>query len=393
MFREMKEQGMSVSEIARRTGVSRPTVVKYLLSEEPPKYGSSGNGRVSVLEPYKPYVRERIEAYNLSGVRILEEIRAKGYSGGYTVLKDYCQTLRSGMRVKAVWRFETKPGEQAQVDYGDFGPVFIDGEMRKLHCFAMQLGYSRDRYAEFSTDIRTETLISQHMNAFTYFGGYTNSILYDNMKQVVLDRKAKATDSSFNPLFMDFLEFYGIWPRLCHPYRPQTKGKIENTIKFIRNNFWKGRAFTSVADANSQLLQWCNSVNGRVHRTTGGIPCERLKLECLNPIQGHPPYLMQHTDTRKVSRDCYISYRGNRYSVPWKHAGREATVTELNGRLSVTVDGAIVAEHDVLQGCGRISRVKEHFDGLLKTIKEENLRQYSDVEKRNLAEYDTVAGD
>jgi transposase len=86
MFREMKEQGMSVSEIARRTGVSRPTVVKYLLSEEPPKYGSSGNGRVSVLEPYKPYVRERIEAYNLSGVRILEEIRAKGYSGGYTVL-------------------------------------------------------------------------------------------------------------------------------------------------------------------------------------------------------------------------------------------------------------------------------------------------------------------
>ena len=111
MFKEMKEQGMSVSEIARKTGVSRPTVMKYVQSVKPPEYGSTGNGRLSILEPYKPYIRERIEAYNLSGVRILEEIRAKGYTGGYTVLKNYCQTLRNDMQVKAVWRFETKPGE------------------------------------------------------------------------------------------------------------------------------------------------------------------------------------------------------------------------------------------------------------------------------------------
>ena len=124
---------MTVSEIARRTGVSRPTVRKYIGSDKPPVYGSStGNGRLSILEPYKPYIRERIEGYNLSGVRILEEIRTKGYTGGYTTLKDYCQTLRNDSRMKAVWRFETKPGEQAQVDYGDFGPIEIDGVMRKL---------------------------------------------------------------------------------------------------------------------------------------------------------------------------------------------------------------------------------------------------------------------
>ena len=393
MFREMKEQGMSVSEIARRAGVSRNTVRKYMLSGEPPIYGSSGNGRLSILEPYKPYIRERIEAYNLSGVRILDEIRAKGYSGGYTVLKDYCQTLRSDMQVKAVWRFETKPGEQAQVDYGKFGPILIDGEMRSLYCFSMVLGYSRARYIEFRTDMKTETLISQHTNAFGYFGGYTNSILYDNMKQVVLDRKARVSDSTFNPLFMDFLEFHGIWPRLCHPYRPQTKGKIENTVKYVRSNFWNGNTFTSLADVNSQALQWCDRVNGDVHRTTGEIPRERLPLEKLNPVQGHPVYVMKLTDTRKVSRDCYVSYRANRYSVPWKHAGRESSVTELNGRLSVTVGGAVVAEHDVLQGSGRISRNREHFAGLLKAIKEQNLQHYSDVEKRDLAEYDTVAGD
>ena len=393
VLKEMHEQGMSVSEIARRTGVSRPTVIKYLLSEETPKYGSSGNGRLSILEPYKPYVRERIEGYSLSAVRILDEIREKGYKGEYSTLKNYCRTIRNDMRVKAVWRFDTKPGEQAQVDYGTFGPILIDGEMRKLYCFAMQLGYSRARYIEFSTDMKTETLISQHTNAFRYFGGYTNTILYDNLRQVVLDRKAKVSDSTFNPLFMDFLEFHGIWPRLCHPYRPQTKGKIENTIKFVRGNFWNGNTFTSPADVNGRALQWCDRVNGSVHRTTGEIPRERLPLEKLNPIQGHPVYAMRLTDTRKVSRDCYVSYKGNRYSVPWKHAGREASVTELDGRLSVAIDGAVAADHDVLQGTGRISRVKEHFAGLLKAIKEQNLQHYSDVGKRDLAEYDTVAGD
>ncbi len=393
MFKEMKEQGMSVSEMARRTGVSRNTVRKYTLSDKPPAYGSSGNGRVSILEPFKPYVRERIEGYNLSGVRILEEIRTKGYTGGYTTVKEYCQTLRNDTKVKAVWRFETKPGEQMQVDYGSFGTIEVDGAMKKLYCFAAMLGYSRTCYIEFSADIGTAALITQHMNAFGYFGGYTGAILYDNMKQVVLDRKVKASESTFNPLFMDFLEFHGIWPRLCHPYRPQTKGKIENTVKFVRGNFWNARPFTSLADLNAQALQWCDKVNGRVHRTTGEIPFDRLKLEGLNPIQGHPAYVMKLTDTRRVSRDCYVSYRGNRYSVPWKHAGREASVTELGGRLSVTVDGTVVAEHDMLEGSGRISRKREHFEGLLKAVRDENLRQYADVEKRDLAEYDTAGGE
>ena len=394
VFKELHEQGMSVSEISRQTGVSRNTVRKYINAVKPPEYGgSSGNSRVSKLEPFKPYIRERIEGYNLSGVRIFEEIKAKGYTGKYTILTDYCKTLRNDRKIKAVYRFETKPGEQAQVDYGDFGPVDIDGAARKLHCFSMVLGYSRARYIEFSLDQRTETLINQHMNSFQYFGGYTNSCLYDNMKSVVLDRRMKAGESRFNPQFQDFLDFHGIVPRLCHPYRPETKGKVENTVKFIRGNFWNGRVFSSLQDLNGQALQWCNRVNGQVHRTTGAVPFDRLPMEHLNPIQGHPAYAPHVTDTRRVSRDCYVSYYGNRYSVPWKHAGRESTVTESQGRLSVTVDGAVVAQHEVLQGTGRISRNSDHFDGLLKKVREQNLRQYGDVEKRDLSVYDTLAGE
>ena len=99
------------------------------------------------------------------------------------------------------------------------------------------------------------------------------------------------------------------------------------------------------------------------------------------------------TDTRRVSRDCYVSYLGNRYSVPWKHAGRESAVTESQGKISVTVDGAVVARHDMLQGTGRISRNSDHFDGLLKKVREQNMHQYGDVEKRDLSIYDTLAGE
>jgi len=118
----------------------------------------------------------------------------------------------------------------------------------------MQLGYSGDRYAEFSTDIKTETLISQRIKAFTYFGGYTNSILYDNMKQVVLYRKARQPGPDSTLFSWTSLSSTAYSPDCDIRTGRRQRGKIENTIKFIRNNFWKGMAFTSVADANSQLL-------------------------------------------------------------------------------------------------------------------------------------------
>ena len=112
-------------------------------------------------------------------------------SGGYTILKDYCNKLRKDRRIQAVYRYETKPGKQSQVDFGDFGYIDIDGKRRKLYAFSMILGYSRMRYVEFTADISTENVIKMHLNAFSFFGGFTDTILYDNMKQVVIDRKMR----------------------------------------------------------------------------------------------------------------------------------------------------------------------------------------------------------
>ena len=390
MFRTMKEQGMSISEIARRTGVCRKTVRKYIAMEKPAKY--SREGRQSVIAPYTDYVRGRIDKHNLSAVRIYEEIREKGYPGSYTTVKRLCRVIRKNRRIQAVYRYETDPGKQSQVDFGEFGYIDIDGKHRKLYAFSMILGYSRMRYVEFTTDISTENVIRMHLNAFSFYGGFTDTILYDNMKQIVIDRKIKASESRFNQKFMDFAEYYGIVIRLCYPYRPETKGKIENTIKYLRYNFWVGRSFESLSDINVQCGEWLNRVNSQIHGTTHEIPVERLKKESLNQLSSVPTYMTRKEESRKISRDCCVSYKGNRYSVPWKYAGRECRIIEESSIIKLEIDSGIVADHAILTGTGRTSRSKDHFEGLLKAIREENSAVYSQaVETRDLKRYEEVA--
>ncbi len=390
MFRTMREQGMSISEIARRTGVCRKTVRKYIAMEKPAKY--SREGRQSVIAPYTDYVRGRIDKHNLSAVRIYEEIREKGYPGSYTTVKRLCRVIRKNRRIQAVYRYETDPGKQSQVDFGEFGYIDIDGKHRKLYAFSMILGYSRMRYVEFTTDISTENVIRMHLNAFSFYGGFTDTILYDNMKQIVIDRKIKASESRFNQKFMDFAEYYGIVIRLCYPYRPETKGKIENTIKYLRYNFWVGRSFESLSDINVQCGEWLNRVNSQIHGTTHEIPVERLKKESLNQLSSVPTYMTRKEESRKISRDCYVSYKGNRYSVPWKYAGRECRIIEESSIIKLEIDSGIVADHAILTGTGRTSRSKDHFEGLLKAIREENSAVYSQaVETRDLKRYEEVA--
>ena len=388
MIRSLKERGLSISEISRRLGISRATVRRYLKSGKVPQYHRDPAG--SMIEPFLPLVREMIDRHNLSAVRIYEELRKKGFKGSYSLVKQYSRPMRNNRKILAVYRYETDPGKQSQVDFGEFGYIEIDGKRRKLYAFSMILGYSRMRYAEFTTDISTRNVIRMHLNAFRYYGGYIDTILYDNMKQVVLDRKLKTSDSTFNGEFMIFAEYYGITVRLCYPYRAQTKGKIESTIKYLRYNFWAGRSFDSLPDVNVQCNEWLQKVNSRIHGTTREIPYERLGKEPLNPMDSVQDYSVRIEDVRKISRDCYVSYKGNRYSVPWMHAGRVARVIA-SSTLKIQVDSQIVAEHDILPGSGRISRNKEHFEGLLKAIREQNIGNFqARVEKRDLSEYEEV---
>jgi len=178
--------------------------------------------------------------------------------------------------------------------------------------------------------------------------------------------------------------------KLCYPHRPQTKGKVENSIKFIRNNFFAGREFSSLKDLNNLVTDWLKKVNSSIHRTTGRIPNEMVMEENLHPLDSIPEFRFRITEERKVSRDCYVSYKGNRYSVPWKYAGRIATVSEEGSILKIVI-GEDTYEHEILQGTGRISRKEEHFEGLLFSIKDRNIHNYRmEVEKRDLRKYEVI---
>ena len=138
------------------------------------------------------------------------------------------------------------------------------------------------------------------------------------MKQVVIKRALKSSNSEWNSQFKDFFKCFGFIPNLCRPYRPQTKGKIENKVGYVKRDFFLGRRFTSLEELNDQVNSWLERVNSTVHGTTYQISLERFKEEDLNPLGQVPPYKVVHKETRKVSRDCYIPFLGNKYSVPYR---------------------------------------------------------------------------
>lgn len=401
MLRDSNSQGLNLSEIARKTGHDRKTVRKYLRRKTAPE-PQKRSTRPSKLDPYKLYILKKLNEGPYTAARLFREIKEMGFNGGETIVKDFVRKVRPEQGVPAVLRYETKPGVQAQVDWGELGTVEIDGKIKKLYCFNMILGYSRMRYVEFTLSIDTSTLIQCHLNAFQYFGGCTQEVLYDNMKQVVIRRALKSSDSEWNAQFEDFFKHYGFIPRLCRPYRPQTKGKIENTVGYVKRDFFLGGEFSSLENLNVQVLEWLKRVNSSVHGTTHEIPLERFKVENLVPLDQVPAYKVVKKETRKVSRDCYVSYLGNKYSVPYKFAGRTVELRISEGMFQVYVDRESICEHETLSGNCRVARKKEHFQGLLSEILKENsaCRNTSkppmkftgpEVEKRSLEIYEAFS--
>ena len=286
-----------------------------------------------------------------------------GYDGKYTMVRTYVSAKKSELNQKATVRLfpQTMPGLQAQVDWAFFENyrVYEDGQWKKLYCFLMVLEYFRMRYIEFVTDMSTSTLIRCHINAFRYFGGYPEEILYDNMKQVVVKRLLKQEDSTLNSQFEDFAGFYGCRPILCRSYRGQTKGKVERTVAFVRDNFMTGIKYDNLENLNHQAMNWNIKVNDKVHATTNEVPKSRLAEEKLSPLIRE--YIIDKMNLRKVEKDCLISYAGSKYSVPSEYACKYVTVVVLDNMLAAYFEGNQVALHLLSYHKNSMTVNKQHY--------------------------------
>ncbi len=363
-IRSDRKKGLSYTEIARKHNIDPRTAKKYANSEEKPVYRLS-KPKSSKLDPYKEKIDILLEEAPYSAVRIMEQLHEMGSDSKYTIIKDYVRSKKKELNHKATVRFETMPGLQGQVDWGFFENyrVYENGQWKKLYCFLMILGYSRMRYIEFVTDMSTSTLIRCHQNAFRYYGGYPEEILYDNMKQVVIKRLLKQEDSTLNSQFEDFAGFYGFKPVLCRPYRGQTKGKVERTVQYVRDNFMIGIKYDSLADLNNKAMNWNNKVNKKVHQTINEIPFDRLKDENLSPILRE--YILDKVNVRKVEKDCLISYAGSKYSVPSEYALKYVTVVCLDNMLAAYCEGKQVALHKLSYTKNNMIVNKEHYRKML----------------------------
>ena len=356
--RDLKQQGLSVSAIARQLDLDRKTVRKHLL--EPPQAYRREHPAACKIDPYRSYLRERWEQGVHNGRKLWEEMRERGYAGSYSGLKMVVAPWREEARERAFVRFETGPGEQSQMDWGHFG----NWEGRRLYGFGMLLCYSRMRYVEFTQRQDIHHLLECMVHAFGYLGGVTECVLTDRMKTVLLDQKGG--ELHFQKKFLDFAAYYGFVPRVCRPYRPETKGKIESTMGFVKKNFWPGMHFESLGDLNRQARAWAEKVNHRVHGTTREVPYERVGRERLLGIEEQPAYDTSYLEDRRVAKDCTLSYRGNRYSVPYRYAGKTVVVREpvAGGRIEIYRDITVIAEHRLAAGRGVMVIDAAHYEGI-----------------------------
>ena len=345
-IRAQVNQGMYQKDIAERLGV-HPKTIRRALKRGGPPAGIRPNARKSILDPYKPLIDGLLREGVWNAVVILREIQSRGYTGGYTIVRDYMQPKRSLREKKSTVRFETAPGVQMQNDWGEIITTVADKPQRVFFTVDT-LGYSR-RFNFWCTDSNdAEHTYEGMIRSFEHFGGVPEEVLVDNQKSTVIENRIRER-VQFNERFVDLAGYYGFTPRACRPYRARTKGKDERMVGYIKHHFFvRYRSFESFAHMNELAQLWLSEeADMRIHGTVKEVVKERFAREAL--VLGSLPVVRYDTSYREhrlVHWDGYIDVKGNRYSVPASLCGKSVAIRiTLSGELFVYDDQVLVAHH------------------------------------------------
>ena len=344
MRRLVLGEGWKIETVARRFHVHH-SVVRRAISDDPAP--ECVPAAPSGLDPFKPYLLERLSAYpEMTAVRLFEEIQKRGYIRGVAQLRRWVFDVRAPRNKKAYLRVELEPGDQAQVDWGSFGNMRCGATLRPLSAFAMVLSWSRVLFVDFSLDQKTETFLLMHRRALEYFGGVPRKILYDNLKSAVLHHIG--TTVQFNPRLLALAGHYLFEPAAAPVRYPEAKGRVEGAIKFIRHSFFYGRSFRSFDDVRAQVAQWRDQVaNDRIHATTRERPRERLLVE-VPRLRALParPFDTDAIVPAIVSKEARVRFDANSYSVPPAHVGKTVMIRVSDSVVRVFADSVEIARHN-----------------------------------------------
>ncbi len=334
-----------VRTVAEALGVHQETV-RHAIEQD--RFVRTGPPiRPSQLDPYKPFITATLEQYpRLRATRVHAMIRDRGYRGSVVQLRRYVRTVRPHARAEAYLRLETLPGEQAQVDWGNFGAVQVGRARRQLSCFVLVLSWSRAMYARFALDQTLESFLRGHVEAFGALGGIPREILYDNLKSVVLERVGEHI--RFHPRILDLAGHYHFAPKPCAVARGNEKGRVERKVGFLRHSFFAARAFSSVADLNAQLARWiaavahARPVPGRPEQTVAAALAEEHPRLLPLPEHAFSCELVRPVASGKTP---YVRFDANDYSIPHVLLRRPLTLIASEAHVRL-VDGTTeVARH------------------------------------------------
>jgi transposase len=370
---------MGTRTIAKLVGVSRNTVKKVLLEDVSPIDKKEGAKKINKnIEPFVSFIKESYLKKNLKASRILKDIISKGYQGSqyalYAYIKDNLKPIREdiqGDNTKAYKSYSTNPGEQMQFDWAHY-TIPIDNKLVKIYIYQTILGFSRMKSFSVSLSMMQNDVFIALEEAFNFFGGVCDRIQVDNAKVFIDD--ASVNNFKWNNRFLHFCGFYGMKPTRSLPAHPWSKGKVEKPFSYLEDHFIAGNEFKSFEDLQQKLKVFQDETNISLHGTTNEITSKRFKLKEQQYLKPLPfdnltgefkKYIGFKEEYRKVSSDCLISYKNNKYSVPHYFATKEVWIRVVQGNtLQIySNQNKLIATHILSLNKKEIILNKEHFEG------------------------------
>lgn len=340
---ELVKKGLKPSQIAEELQLDPKTVERW--AREPRYQPRQRSKRSSKLDGFKGQIGALLDRHPFTARQIFQTIQKQGYSGGYTILKDYLRQVRPAVQ-PAFLNLSFAPGECAQVDWGNYKSITVGSTRRRLSFFVMVLCYSRLMYVEFTLAETMEQFLSCHERALRFFGGVPRKVMVDNLKTAVLRHPFGGTPH-FNPRYLDFAAHHGFEPVACAVGKGNEKGRVENGVGYVKKNLLSGLDIPSVEAVNPETRNWLDTTaNVRIHGATRRKPIELFEEEklSLKPLPAMP-YDCAVVRATSANKCCRVVFDSNRYSVPHLYASQKLTLKIYPHQLCVYHNEKLIATH------------------------------------------------